>query len=120
MKGYLIDPQEKTITEVDVDMSDGLKAVYKLLDCRLVEAVYLNEAQDCVFVNEEGLMDGTIDTYGMFLVTGTARSVPLAGRGVVLGFDPDQGASADVQASIDSIRAMVSFRNQGASIDRRI
>lgn len=115
MKGYLIDPVNKSVTQVEV--GEGLKPIYELTKCKLVTCVGLNAKHDTVYVNDEGLIDGTAQTYGMFVLTGSLRAVPLAGYGLVLGSD-EWGGSGDVKATLEEVKAMVTFPSMG-EIQRR-
>ena len=105
LKAYLIDPTNQTVTEHQI--SGDYKEIQKLGQYRAFDVVRLDDG-DGVFVDDEGLMNGTPQTIGMFLLTGTARSVALAGRGVVLGCD-DEGESQDANISLEALTAMVSF-----------
>ncbi len=109
MKAFLIDPVFKNITETEVD-GDDYKAICKRIRCNMLTLVGLNDKRDVVFVNDEGLIDGTVQEYGMFVVTGSLRSVPLAGYGLVLGTTP-YGDSDDVKMTLEELRAMVTFPN---------
>ena len=106
MKAYLIDPVNKSVTQVEVE--PGIKAIYAAIKADRFDCVVLNEYVDTVYVSDEGLIDGTIDKYGMFTVKGRLRTLPLAGYGLVLGTTAG-GASTDPAASLASIRAMIAF-----------
>lgn len=55
IKGILIDPEERTVTDVEVEYS--LEAWYKLLDCDTVEFAFLSleEGDVQMICDEEGL-----------------------------------------------------------------
>jgi len=82
MKAFLIDPDNQTITEVE---STGLEDLYRLIDCHTVDAVPI-DAGDVIYVDDNGLYvepQPASFTYKGF-------SVPLCGKGVVVGVD-DEG-----------------------------
>lgn len=87
MKAYLIDPFTKTVSEVDYD--GNYQNIYKLIssDTNPVSTftcVNVNEAEDTVFVDDEGLLDN-MNTQQFFSLNG----YPLAGKGLVLGTNED-------------------------------
>lgn len=55
IKGILIDPEERTVTDVEVEYS--LEAWYKLLDCEYIEFAFisLKEGDVQMICDEEGL-----------------------------------------------------------------
>lgn len=110
IKGFLIDPLALRITPIELPNGtprDNLNAMYKAIDCDLVEAVYLNKEQDAVFVDEEGLLKSPTL---FFYIEGTHQ--PLAGRGVVIGCN-EEGESVSVQAvTLDWLRANTAFVNR--------
>jgi hypothetical protein len=91
LKGLLIDPENQTITEVDVypdrDGESHLSSMYSHLNCR---QVYLardiltflpSGPADDVWFDEEGNYSGYLY---MFQIPGY---VPLIGKGLILGYD---------------------------------
>lgn len=97
MKAYLIDPFEKKISEVEYD--GNYKSIYTLISTQsnpvdIFTCVELNEHQDTVFVDDEGLLNNT-ETQHYFKLNGHL----LAGKGLVLGTN-DEG---------DSVTPFVSF-----------
>lgn len=87
MKAYLIDPFAKTVSEVEYD--GNYKNIYKLISSptnpvSTFTCVNVNEAEDTVFVDDEGLL-GNMSTQEFFTLNG----YPLAGKGLVLGTNED-------------------------------
>lgn len=80
---YLIDPYAGTITPQMID-PDSLKDTYRLLDCNLVEAVYIAEVDDVIFVDEEGLMKDLKKTEFFVIDTGVDLKL-ICGRGLWTG-----------------------------------
>ena len=107
IKGFFIDPVAMTVSQIELPNGtprDNLNAMYRMINCELVEAVYLNKEQDAVFVDEEGLLKGPTH---FFYIEGTHQ--PLAGRGVVIGCD-EEGKSVSVQAvTLEWLRANTAF-----------
>lgn len=101
--GFLIDPHAQQISRVEFSGTDTLQEIYKAAHVDIVDVVYLNEAGDGVFVDDEGLLKGP--KY-FFYIEGTHS--PLAGRGVVLGVD-GEGESIAPTVTLDWLRAHTAF-----------
>jgi hypothetical protein len=84
MKAFLIDPQEKTVSNIDID--DSLQAYYDVLECRTFDVVRINNEGDVIYVDDEGLFTKS------YFFTYNGYTSPLAGKGLVLGTD-SEGAS---------------------------
>lgn len=69
-------------------------------------AVYVAN-NDTIFVDGEGLLNEAPHRIGMFVVTGSKHTVPLAGRGLVLGSKGEHTVA--VRSTLEEIKAMVSF-----------
>jgi len=102
-KGLLIDAVAKEIREVEVT---DLQSMYRHIGCDIVEAVYLNEQRDSVFVDEEGLIHGTPPTH-FFYINGTHQ--PMAGNGLVLGCTPAGDSVAPKTITKDWLEANVAY-----------
>jgi hypothetical protein len=88
MKGILIDPTAKTVTEIKGDFNQ-IRAIYAAIDCDTFDCVYLDH--DLVlFVDDNGLLKAGQDffRYGSY-------PQPLAGKGLILGMN-DAGDSIGV------------------------
>lgn len=110
-KGILIDVNNKTITEVTVEKSsDGsqLDSMYKLLGCEMVEVVSLGEND--IYVDEEGLLKVTPSSK-FFMYEGYPQ--PLAGNGIILGFDDNTGDNTDTTLTVEEVKQKVKFLNYG-------
>lgn len=83
MRGILIDPVERTVTEIDT--KGDLAALYEALQCQVVEAVQVGDG-DILWIDEEGLLH---DEPGPFFAFRTHPDHPFAGRGLILGAHAD-------------------------------
>ncbi len=83
MRGILINPTDRTITEVDVkNPNQSLKHLYELISCELVELIQLD--RDIILVCDEEAKLKTIT--GGFRFYGSPELV-IAGNAVVLAGD---------------------------------
>lgn len=119
IKGLLIDPENQTITEVNVnpdsytgDDTSHLGSIYKHLQCSCVDVVrclleYLpNKPVDDVWIDDNG-------NYGncpyMFLLPGF---IPLIGRGLILSYNDANGESMShtlTDKDIDALRSSIKW-----------
>ena len=94
-KGYLINPKNQSMTEVDVkDYTD----IRKLLDCRVfTSADYMLHrvgAKDCLYVDDEGLLyDDTDEDRNFGFAFGICD--PVFGKGLIMGLDYKNGETTD-------------------------
>lgn len=99
MKAYLVDPEEQTVSQVDVD--DSNKSIYAMIEADMFDAVRL-EHDDTLYVDDMGLYH----KHHYFRVEGLAA--PLAGRGLVLGTD-SEGYSIEPIHTLEEFTALVTF-----------
>lgn len=107
MKAILIDVNNKTITEVEVTSNhegSQLDSIYKHVGCDMVEVVNIGEND--IYVDEEGLLKFTPST-NFFMWKGYPQ--PLAGNGLIMGYDESTGNSIGVTLSVDEVKNNVSF-----------
>lgn len=98
MRGILIDPFAKTITETTVEK--GLQPIYDAIKADCFDVVGLPR-EDALYVDDEGLFKRGQD----FFAIGGYRS-PIAGRALILGTN-DEGESVDAKCSLDWVRGRV-------------
>ena len=97
-KAILIDSVNKEVREVEV--TGGLKNIYKLLDCTLIEAgTYLGS--DCIYVDEEGVIAGKENGF-------TIDDQLFVGSGLLVGTD-EQGNSVSPLLSKEALNKKVKF-----------
>jgi len=95
MKGILINPFNKTITEVDY--SGDFKQIYNFIDCNTFDVVMLCDADD-LYVDDEGLLKDN----RYFSWSGRV----FAGKGLILGHNEEgetTPTSYDLQEVVDRI-----------------
>lgn len=107
MQGYRIDPVSRTVTPVEY--SGDYKQIYGLLsdenfDIDTFDVVRLCSNGDVAFVDDEGLLKPCDhfwkhDNYAGFL----------AGPGLFLGTNMDDGETIEAQTSIEEVRSAITF-----------
>jgi hypothetical protein len=103
MKAILINVNDETVRQVEVDDKDILRDWYKHIGCSMVEPVYIN-SHDSIMVDEEGLLSLTSDSKFF-----SYRGGVYAGNGLVVGVNVRNGKSVDPTSTVDQIRSMVDF-----------
>ncbi len=101
---YLIDPFAKTVTETSIDRRIGLKDIYRLMDCRLIDAVRFRDTSDVIYVDDEGLY---ADDQRFFKVDGVPQ--PLAGKALYVG-TTDDGEDCAPTRTVKHVEFMIVFR----------
>lgn len=104
IKGILIDVSDQTVKEVELDRS--LEAMYKTINCQRVESTMFDDTHE-IYVDDEGLFN---EENKFFYINGLIN--PLAGNGLILGFDPEIGDNWSHKLDVDYIRAKVVFMNR--------
>lgn len=115
IKGLLIDPENQTITEVDVfedvERESHLESIYKHLQCKWVDVgrnclSYLpGKPVDDLWFDDEGNFS---DCPYMFQLP---RLVPLIGRALILSYDEDGRSCSHTLTpdDIEELRATVTW-----------
>lgn len=105
MKVLIIDPHQKTVTEVE--HPDSMAGIYKLLHCEMIEAAYppLPGKGDLIYVDEEGLL-GNLSEQAFFLMEGYPQ--PLAGYGMVLN-TTRAGNDAAAKSSAEDVAKRITW-----------
>ena len=102
MKAILIDPINRTITEVD--HSGDFHEIYKLCDFETFTCITVDQNQDTLYIDDEGLLKIT-DAFFLF----DSYPQPLAGKGLLLG--TKKGESVSCKMTLDQVKAKVKFMN---------
>lgn len=100
----------------EIEIEGGLASIYQALSHELhpvdcIDAVYLNEASDCVYVDDNGLF---ANAGRFFLWKGYPQ--PLAGRGLIVGTD-DEGNTVAPRMTLDEARAHILLGYSNAELD---
>lgn len=94
MRAIIIDAKQRQIREIEVN---GTLACLQAAVGGLIEEAFMTGLPDVLFVNEEGLINGT--KYG-FILEGAMQ--PLIGDGIIIGHD-GRGGLVDAKVSLDAI-----------------
>jgi len=107
MRAIIINPENRTITETEIDGS--LRTLQQIVG-GMIEPVYqgLDDNHHC-YVNEEGLL---CDPQHFFMFKGGHQ--PLAGHGVILS-TTDDGGEAPCILSLDAVEERVTFMDLEAA-----
>ena len=101
MKAILIDSINREVKEVEI--GKGIDEMYKFLQCECFTIASYLDKQDAIFVDDEGLMNGT-DSF--FTYEGAHQ--PFAGNGLIMGCD-DMGESEDCKVDLTEVKNKVKF-----------
>jgi len=107
-KGILIDTKNRTITEVEVvrnEEGSQLPSIYEHLNCSTFEMVQYDNVND-VYVDEEGLLYVTDETT-FFKMKNYPQ--PLAGNGLIMGFDEETGENGSTNLTIEEVKERITF-----------
>lgn len=100
LRGFLIDPEAKTIKQV-VHNGD-YKQIYEFTGCDCFTVVQIDDV-NCVYVDDNSLLDSP--RY-FFVLKGYPQ--PLAGKGLVLGVDRE-GETIGSNFELEELQPLVSF-----------
>ncbi len=105
MRAILIDPSNKTITEVDYN--GDYQHIYALIGANCFDCVRIGDDEEhTIYVDDEGLYNGKVQT-GMFRYAGENPAY-LAGKGLILATD-EEGESVAATMALDAVADMVEF-----------
>ena len=102
MKAYLIDPKQQTIYQVEHDASD-YKNISRTIECDYFTTVVLNEHDDTIYIDDEGLLHMGIKY--MFQIDNN-ENFCYAGKGLVLGTD-EEGESCEPTITPDELKKRI-------------
>jgi len=108
VKAYLIDPEQKSITEMFYDDSN-YRNIGKLIDADLFDVVRFADTHDVIYVDDNGLSADK----RFFTVKGYPS--PLAGKGLVLGTNY-AGESMAPETTIEGLEQIITFISDHAAI----
>ena len=101
MLAFLINPNNKSITEVTY--TGMLRDIYEHVGASLLCTCDINKAGDTIYLDDEGLMNKKL----FFKLTGCKN--PLAGKGLVLGTDPQGNSISPVTETLESLEEKITF-----------
>jgi hypothetical protein len=100
-KAILIDAYTREVKQVEVGgLSDMQKAVQGY-----IESAGCSPNGDTLFVNEEGLLQDPTH----FFMLEKLRPMPLAGNGLLVGGETQDGELTDVHATVEDVQTQVKF-----------
>ena len=102
MRAILINPERETVEEVEY--RGGIDHIYELIDANCFSVATINEQNDGIFVDDEGLL-----TPQFYAFDYEDYPQPLAGHGLILGCDYE-GSTIEPSVSLQEVRSKVSFR----------
>ena len=100
MKALLIDPEQKTIEDVDVQ---GREDIVRLVGFDTLESDEIGPDGDRLFFDEECFLRGIT---GRFQIDSI---VPVSGKGLIVGSRNDGAILQDVVSDADAVRARLKY-----------
>jgi hypothetical protein len=100
MKALLIDPEQKTIEDVDVQ---GREDIVRLVGFDTLESDEIGPDGDRLFFDEECFLRGTT---GRFQIDSI---VPVSGKGLIVGSRDDGAILQDAVSDADAVRARLRY-----------
>jgi hypothetical protein len=104
IKALFIDVVNQSITEISI--IPKFEHYYPLLDCRTIEAIYLENDTDVIYLDEEGLLT---KKDGYFALQGYQQI--FAGNGLAVGTLATYDGNEDdnVKISLEELKAQITF-----------
>ena len=106
MRAILIDPEDKTVTEVDYD--GDYKSIYKLIGCSTFDVVRTSTSNDGIYIDDEGLY-AKDQAFWSYRYNDTHEPIKLINKGLVLGCD-DEGDSVAPDSTVEDIKKNITWR----------
>ena len=106
MRAILIDPQQRTVTEIEVQGKDYTE-LYGILDCDIFTSSVRFETEDMMLIDDEGLFKEPED----FFILTQDFPAPIAGKAVILGTD-DEGDTAPCLIPLERITKQISWASR--------
>jgi hypothetical protein len=105
MKAIVIDPENKTVTEVDY--SGDYKDIYKLIGCRTFDIVRIPTGLDGIYIDDEGLY-AEKQAFWKFWFSTTQMPIKLVNKGLVLGCN-DEGDTIAPDSTVEDIKKNITW-----------
>jgi len=105
MRGFLVDPFLKNISEVDVDFEkDGLDAIYRLIDCSTFDVAFFNDLPGhALHVDDDSPLKST--NLKFFKIR---SGFSFFGKALLLGL-LENGDSCDVSVTLAEFKKAIVF-----------
>lgn len=97
MKALLINPADKSVTEITVN--EGIKDIYKAIECDCFSCPVTFENGDTMYCDDEGLFK---EQEGGIMMIDWAY--PILGKILLVGSDIKTGKSCDVKTTIATLK----------------
>ena len=107
MRAIFIDATNRTVEEIDFE--GDFRAIQEKIGVRCFDCIELNEQRDTLYVDDEGLLNGTQE---FFYVDGKGYCQTFAGNGLVLGTN-SEGESTDISGT-EKLKITFMDRNEAA------
>jgi hypothetical protein len=101
MKAILIDAKNRIVSNIEI--SEDIKDIQDALNCRIFTTGMYLKNKDVMFVDDEGLLNGTHDFF-----TYKGAHQPFAGNGLIMGSGPE-GETVDCKVSLIEVAQNVNF-----------
>jgi hypothetical protein len=114
MRAYLIDPEQRTITEIDFGHDKRTREIGQLIGCHYITTGSrplngsLEEGFDALFVSDDEIEGDPKHWFQIDADRDPPSSFPITGRGLVIGTDRD-GEDCDARVSLDELESRVTF-----------
>ena len=105
MRAILINPEDKTVTEVDYD--GDYKSIYKLIGCSTFDVVRTSTSNDGIYIDDEGLY-AQIQFKWQFTFDNAYEPIKLVNKGLVLGCN-DEGDSVAPDSTVEDIKKNITW-----------
>lgn len=107
MKAIFIDATKRQVSEVEISDTNTLNAWYKVIGCDMVEiATYINDKDDSIMVDEEGLLKPLQSDSPFFAFEGAHQ--PFAGNGLIVGQD-NEGETTPPTVTVKDVESKITF-----------
>jgi len=104
MRAIRIDVEKRTVTEVELDSTDTLKALQEQVG-GLITTAHCLENGDDIYCDDEGLLK---PQEGFFCYD--LQTAPFPGNGIIVGAD-DKGRTVAAKSTVEEIQKAVVFMN---------
>lgn len=112
IKGILIDPFAKTVTDFDLNKDGGFEEINTAIGSHTFTSAAVDHESDTLYVDDEGLFK---ENQKFFFLPNFSPYQPLAGKGLIVGID-DEGDSSNVKTTLQEIQNQILWYNNADEI----